>query len=229
MTRSKFRPIASVFTQSHAIRAGRTAMVMALGLSLAACGGIATNRSLDSIHQPVVSHASYSLDVNATSNGLASGEARRLGDWLSAMDLRYGDRVSLEDPLASEQTRAEVAAAVAHFGLLLQHETTMTAGYVNAGTARVVLVRASATVPHCPDWSDGNESNPNNATSRNYGCAVNSNLAAMIANPDDLIKGAKGNGESSAQRSERAINALYAAPTSGTGGALKTDSTKSGS
>ena len=229
MTRSKFRPMASDDTQSPGTRVCRTAIVMALGLSLAACGGIATNRQLDSIHQPVVSHASYSLDVNVSSNGLASGEARRLGDWLSAMDLRYGDRVSLEDPLTSDQTRAEVAAAVSHFGLLLSRETTMTAGYVNAGTARVVIMRASATVPHCPDWSGGNESNPNNATSANYGCAVNSNLAAMIANPDDLIKGSKSDGGSSPQRTDRAINALYGTPASGTGGALKTNSTKGGS
>ena len=225
MTLSKFRP-------APGLRTGwslRTAIALTVGLSLAGCGGIPTNSSLYSIHQPVVDHASFSLDVTASSNGLASGETKRLADWFNAMDLRYGDRISLEDPLASEETRAQVSAAVARFGLLLSHETTMTAGYVNAGTARVVIVRASATVPHCPDWSANSQANPRNATSSNYGCAVNSNLAAMIANPDDLIKGAKSTGATSVENTNRAINAFIGTPVSGKGGALKTDTTKSGS
>ena len=207
----------------------RGAVALALGLGLSACGGMPTNRSMDSIHQPVVSHASFSLDVTAGSNGLASGETKRLADWFNAMDLRYGDRISLEDPLASEETRAQVASAVSRFGLLLSRETAVTAGYVNAGTARVVIVRASATVPHCPDWSANAQANPRNALSSNYGCATNSNLAAMIANPDDLIKGTKSSGTPAVQSNNRAINALYGTPASGTGGKLNVDSTKSGS
>jgi len=225
---SKFRPDLSGATLSSGRHMGSAAIALGLALALAGCGGIPGNRSMYSVHQPVVAHTSYSLDVTADSNGLSPDENRRLADWLGAMDLRYGDKVSLEDPLASEATRAQVASAVSHFGLLLRAESGATAGYVNAGTARVVIVRASATVPHCPDWSANNQANPKNALSSNYGCAVNSNLAAMIANPDDLLSGATSNGETSVQRASRAINAYNATPVSGTGGSLKVNSTKGG-
>ena len=45
-----------------------------------------------------------------------------------------------------------------------------------------------AFVPNCPNWSDttGGE---RETQSSNFGCATNSNLAAMIANPIDLIHG----------------------------------------
>src|SRR5690606_28670750 len=63
-------------------------------------------------------------------------------------------------------------------------------GAVPQGSLRVVITRASAYVPGCPDWSSKSSINFNNATSSNYGCATNSNLAAMVADPNDLIKGA---------------------------------------
>ena len=42
-------------------------------------------------------------------------------------------------------------------------------------------------------------------TSPNFGCATNSNLAAMIANPEDLVLGADGSGNGSATTASRAI------------------------
>ena len=55
------------------------------------------------------------------------------------------------------------------------------------GQARVVITRSTASVPGCPDWSVKTEANYNNATSPGFGCGVNSNLAAMIANPADTF------------------------------------------
>ncbi|HWI87344.1 MAG TPA: CpaD family pilus assembly lipoprotein, partial [Sphingomonas sp.] len=46
----------------------------------------------------------------------------------------------------------------------------------------------SATVPGCPDWSDG-EINPGETMAANFGCATQMNLAAMIADPQDLVSG----------------------------------------
>ena len=45
-----------------------------------------------------------------------------------------------------------------------------------------------ASVPNCPNWgSQGRDSAA--TTDTNYGCATNSNLAAMIDNPADLLHG----------------------------------------
>jgi pilus assembly protein CpaD len=44
-------------------------------------------------------------------------------------------------------------------------------------------------VPSCPDWSTTHENNYNAGNHSNHGCATNSNLAAMVADPEDLIRG----------------------------------------
>lgn len=51
-----------------------------------------------------------------------------------------------------------------------------------------VVTSTRAVVPNCPNWqSAGVDSGA--LTDTNYGCATNSNLAAMIADPMDLIHG----------------------------------------
>lgn len=166
-----------------------TACTLALSLSLAGCGGMASNRTLESVHQPVVEKTNYVFDLNTGPGGLSLPEQRRLAGWFDAMGLRYGDRIYIDDPLASGGTRDAVEAVAARYGMLVSDGAPVTQGYVNAGTARIVVVRASASVPGCPTWKSNSDFNPANGTSSNYGCATNSNLAAMVADPNDLIKG----------------------------------------
>lgn len=202
------------------------ALALSLGTLLAGCGGIATNRSLDSIHQPVVERVNYTLDVATGAGGLSYPEQRRLAGWFEAMDLRAGDRIAIDDPLASEATRATVDALAARYGLLVSETAPATEGYVSAGNARIIVTRSQATVPGCPDWSSRNDFNPNNATSANYGCATNSNLAAMIADPEHLLKGAKAESDTVVMSSNKAIGAYRAQQPSGAGGQLKQTSSK---
>ncbi|WCT72151.1 CpaD family pilus assembly lipoprotein [Sphingomonas naphthae] len=46
---------------------------------------------------------------------------------------------------------------------------------------------AVASVPGCPDWSRPVGTELTSSTTSDYGCATRSNLAAMIADPMDLI------------------------------------------
>ena len=46
------------------------------------------------------------------------------------------------------------------------------------------------TLPHpCPDWSQTQTSNYLNEPHSNYGCAVNTNSAMQVADPNDLVRG----------------------------------------
>ena len=114
---------------------------------------------------------------------------------------------SISTTRSPARRRAPIEAVAGKHGMLLSDGAPVTQGYVNAGTARVVVVRATATVPGCPDWRDNSDTNFANATSHGYGCAVNSNLAAMIADPQHLIHGDKGNGETTIITSNRAVDA----------------------
>jgi pilus assembly protein CpaD len=205
--------------------AAKSAIALSLGLALSGCiGGAPTNRSLESVHQPVVERQSYTLDVTTGPGGISLPEQRRLAGWFEAMDLRYGDRVSIDDPLKSPATRAAVEAVVARYGLLVGEGAPVTAGYVNAGSARIVLTRSIARVPGCPDWSAKSDTNLNNASSSNYGCAGNANLAAMIADPEHLLKGDKGTGETTIMTSTKAIESYRDKAPTGEAG-LKQNST----
>lgn len=196
----------------------KLATALSLGLALSACGGMPTNRELNSLKQPVVERTNYTLDLNAGPGGLSYPEQRRLSGWFEAMDLRYGDRISIDDPMASEATRSGVAAIAARHGLLLSETAPVTSGYVNAGNVRVIVTRAKAHVPGCPDWGGANDANLANATSPGYGCATNGNLAAMIANPDHLVRGAEGGSETVIMSSNKAIDTYREAKPTGQSG-----------
>ena len=201
------------------------ALVLSLAALLGGCGGMATNTQLESIHQPVVQRTNFSLDLTSGPGGLSVPEQRRLSDWFAAMDLRYGDKVSIDDPLSSIQTRSAVEAVASRYGMLVGEDAPATPGYVNAGAIRVVVTRATASVPGCPDASGKSDTNFRNATSSNYGCAINSNLAAMVADPEHLIRGARGNGETVVMSSTKAIDSYRSAAPTGAGG-LKQSSSK---
>ena len=80
-------------------------------------------------------------------------------------------------------------------------------------TNQPVVTADRAIVPDCPNWkSAGRDSAA--LTDSNFGCSINSNLAAMIADPMDLIHG-KSSDLPDALVSHRAVKAWREAePTS---------------
>ncbi len=207
-------------------RAAGVAIALSLGLALAGCGGMPGNRSLESLHQPVVQRANYTLDVTTGPGGLSYTEQGRLAGWFEAMSLRYGDRITIDDPLQSGATRAAVEGLAARYGLLVGGEAPVTPGYVNAGTVRVVVSRSKAAVPGCPDWSSNSDANLANATSGGYGCATNGNLAAMVADPEHLIRGDNTTGSTVVMSSSKAIETYREAKPTGAQGLNKTSSSE---
>lgn len=200
------------------------ALALSLGLTLGACGTMPTHRGLESLNQPVVERTNYAFDVSAGAGGLTIPEQQRLAAWFESMDLRYGDRVSIDDPMMSGATRNAIAKLAARHGILVSEGAPVTSGFVEPGNARVVITRTSASVPNCPNWSDGSDANFNNATHANYGCAINSNIAAMVANPEDLITGQKGSGETVVSTGSKAIASYRKQSPTGEGGLKQTSS-----
>jgi pilus assembly protein CpaD len=73
-------------------------------------------------------------------------------------------------------------------------------------------------VPGCPDWSVHVAEYGTNATSPGFGCSINGNLAAMIADPQQLLHGAAGTGDTVIMSSTKAIETYrQATPTSANG------------
>ena len=206
------------------------AAVSALGLAVAGCASqprqlsAANNFSVYSMHQPVVEHTNYVFDVNAQGDRVSQAELERLAAWFESIELRYGDKLSLDDGGAySTGARADIARLLAEYGLTLEPGAPVTQGAVPQGSVRVVASRSSANVPGCPEWSDPGIESPVR-TGTNYGCSTNANLAAMIANPDDLIHG-RGAADGGAQTAGRAIRVYREGQPTGRQGLQQTTTT----
>ncbi len=206
----------------------RLLLAAALLPAIAAGGCVPSpNRGVESVHQPVVSRADYALDLAKNGDALAPGEASRLSGWLDGLRLGYGDRVAVDDPTGAARAQAGVAQVVAERGLLLADTAPVTPGVLTPGTLRVVVSRMTASVPGCPDWSRMAGSYFDGGTGSNYGCASNTNLAAMVASPTDLVQGAN-SARGDVATSYKAIDAYRKAPPTGGGGTtVKSESTGS--
>ncbi len=203
------------------------ATLAAPALLLGGCMGT-TNRGMESVHQPVVARTDYALDLAIARTGLATGESRRLMAWMNTMHLGYGDHVALDEAgYADSAARNQVANVVASYGLLLSEDRPVTNAPVTPGTLRVVVSRMRAEVPGCPDWSRNASSELQGNTSSNYGCAINTNLAAMIARPGDLVRGADPDTLADTDVNTKAIEAYRRKPATGAG-ALEAVSAKGG-
>jgi len=186
-------------------RNSAAAFALSLGLALSACNEAPVNSSLYSTKQPVVERSNFTLDVAAGPAGLPIPEQQRLDDWFDSLGLKYGDRVALDGGVGNDALRDDVAEIAARRGLLLADGAPLSSGFVQPGSVRIVVTRTTASVPGCPDWQDHFASNLENATSDGFGCAVNGNLAAMVADPEHLLHGAEGTGETVVMSSTKAI------------------------
>ncbi|AEG49057.1 Pilus biogenesis CpaD-related protein [Sphingobium chlorophenolicum L-1] len=205
-------------SRKNIVRFGALAL---MALPLAACQtDQGANRGVQSIHQPVVSHTAFTYDVQAgPDGGLTPLEARRLDDWFVSIGLGYGDQVALATDASyyAPALREGIADIVARHGMLVGEDSSAAAGSAPQGAVRLIVRRATARVPGCPDWSDKPETDQQLGASANFGCGVNGNLAAMIANPEDLVRGQTTDSDLRTATSNRAISTYREKAPTGSG------------
>ncbi len=210
--------------------ASKSVLLLVAAAAISGCAykpGPVPAAGAEPVNIPVVTRAEYALDLAAPGGNIPPAEAARLSGWFAGMDLRYGDTVYVDGGAYSEAARAQVADIASNYGILVSPGAPVTAGAVAPDSVRVVVNRNVASVPNCPNWERKSSPNYNNKTMPNFGCGVNSNLAAMVANPEDLIHGREGSGVGDATTAAKAINVYRTKAPTGTG-ELKDVSTKSG-
>jgi pilus assembly protein CpaD len=198
-------------------------LLIALGLAVAGCQSAGTPdvpaRGLAAVNVPVVTSADYVFDAAAPGGALAPGEGERLNGWFQGLGLGYGDTVYVDGGYAAA-ARAQVSAIAGRYGMIVTPGAPVTAGTVQPASVRVVVARRRAVVPGCPNWKQPSQPDWDNKTMSNYGCAVNSNLAAMIADPEDLIHGREGAAVTDTRTAIRAVDMYRTKPPTGQGGLL---------
>lgn len=198
------------------MRSITTLGLIALSVTLTACGPV--NRGLSSVNQPVVTRTDYVFDARAGMNGLSDSEAARLSGWFDSLQLGYGDHIAVDDPSGSVAAREAVARIAARYGLLVAPTAPVVGGTIEPGSVRVIVSRSVAQVPNCPNWDRKSQPEFAGSTMSNHGCANNSNLAAMVADPEDLIRGRSGDAGTDARVAIRAIRTYRDAEPTGKGG-----------
>ena len=200
-----------------------------LATALAGCGHVPydePSRGVSAVNVPVLTRSEFIFDAAAPDGALSPLESARLDGWFRSLDLGYGDSIHVDGDYAGA-ARGDVAQVAGRYGLLLRDGAPITAGAVPPGTVRVVVSRTRASVPNCPNWSEPSQPNFPNRSMSNTGCSVNGNLAAMVANPEDLIYGREGSSVVDALTSAKAVKSYRNATPTGKEG-LKDISTKKG-
>jgi pilus assembly protein CpaD len=195
-----------------------------LTTALAGCSHVPQDepsRGVSAVNVPVLTRSEFVFDAAAPDGSLSPAESARLDGWFSSLGLGYGDSIYVDGAYA----RDDVARVAGRYGLLLANGAPVTAGAVAPGTVRVVVSRARATVPNCPNWDEKSQPNYANKTMSNYGCGVNGNLAAMVANPEDLIHGRDDGGVGDTRTATKAVESYRKATPTGADG-LKDINTK---
>ena len=183
------------------------------------------SRGLESVNVPIVTRSDYMFDAAAPDGSLPSSEQARLDAWFRGLDLSYGDAIFVEGAYA-DAARSDVARVAGRYGMLVSYGSPVSQGMVAPGSVRVVVSRTRASVPGCPNWSGKSQPNFANHSMSNFGCGVNVNLAAMIADPNDLVWGREGNGYGNADTASRAIRSYRNAKPTGESGLLDVSTKK---
>ena len=196
-------------------------LLIALGSALAGCQTSGRPdvpaAGLPAVNVPVVSSADYVFDAAAPGGNLAPSERDRLNGWFQGLGLGYGDTIYVDGSYAPA-ARTQVAEIAGRYGMMVTPGAPVTAGAVPSGSVRVVVARRRATVPGCPNWSVPSQPDWDNKTMSNYGCGVNSNLAAMVANPEDLLHGREGDVVVDPRTATRAVDMYRSTAPTGTKG-----------
>jgi len=183
-------------------------------------------RGLVAANQPVVTRSDYAMDLAAPDGSLPSSEEARLDGWFRGLGLGYGDNIYVDGDYAGA-ARAEVARIAGRYGMMVSAGSPVTAGTVQPGTVRIVVSRTRASVPGCPNWGRPAAPDFDNQQMPSTGCAVNGNLTAMVADPQDLVYGREAGSVVDAATATKAVNSYRAAPPTGDKG-LQDISTKKG-
>jgi len=141
-------------------------------------------------HEVVVTIERRSLAVHFSPGVEAPDPAQiaALNVLLATGDLGRGDVVRIERPPGP---MAQARAMMLSTGLTREGLSTSTvvSPSTPADELRLQIEHAVASAPGCPDWSKPAGNDFDNTLHSDFGCSTATDLAAMIADPRDLLAG----------------------------------------
>ena len=130
------------------------------------------------------------LAVYATPSGLRPADVNEVIDFAHKAATGAATPVTVAYPAGSKMARQSAGQAA---GILVRQGVARQSIVVtprNGSSNEVTLAFATKAVETkpCGDWSQNMRGNQFNESGPNFGCAYQQNFAAMIANPEDLVR-----------------------------------------
>lgn len=173
----------------------RTASVAAVLLAGSCAAPINDGNGLSS--DPAANHpimvephfTSIKLSFSASQAGLLPDDAEKLDAFVADYLSRGSGSISVSAPAGQEST-----AAISYFGTRLFEmgvpRSRILVGTHEGADARIEIgfIAYQARTNPCGDWSRNLADTAANQTPANLGCAIQTNIAAQVADPRDLIE-----------------------------------------
>jgi len=177
----------------------RLAMPFAAMLALAGCGGF--NGAADAQYDASYTHPiSVQPDVPtlkvAATGHLSNSDRQAIVNFAAAYKDRGHGMLTVAAPSGSANSAAAMNVLVEVRDMLAKagvpEASVSFTPYRASGAAQSAPIIMSykqfvASVAPCGDWSENLAYDPSNGTPKNFGCATQTNLAAMVADPSDLV------------------------------------------
>ena len=148
------------------------------------------------MNDPAVNHpitvephfASIKLSFSAPQAGLLPDDSARLDGFVADYLSRGAGSISVSAPSGPYS-----AAALDYFGERLfsmgvQRSRILVGTHEGDGRVEIGFISYSAHAVECGDWSKNLGDTASNRPAPNFGCAVQKNIAAQVADPRDLIE-----------------------------------------
>jgi len=182
------------------------ALSLATMLLLGACAPVTSYTEAEAPRNLTVDSSTTRLDLRflAGSAQLSPVEAAQLRRLAAKGSIGATDRVTVAaagTPYLVQQRIGTVSALLVPYGIAVSGSQIAN---LPPNHAVVEVIRTLVTLPPCPNWSKKSQPDFENAPSSNFGCATETNLGLMVANPTDLAL-ARADGPTAGQPAAAAV------------------------
>lgn len=166
---------------------------------LAACAPSLTNSQWTDAQSPkenkvLFLRQTHDVRFDPGKDKLSAAELKTLEAFLAREEIDPNDDITLSVANAPDGKGNALSqrrqAAIANYLKSLHLKTALDGeGGAPVDQVTVVVGRYVVVPPNCPDWRKPSEDDPSNTSSSNLGCATETNLGLMVADPRDLVSG----------------------------------------
>ncbi len=162
-------------------------------VGLTGCG-VYLDAELDDVYTPPMHYQRHPITVVKDTarielvphgNGLTAVERNEVARFAQSALINASHSIGLKHPRSARATADEVASILMEQGV--PPARIVATAYDRRGPVVLTFTRNMAVMSPCGDWNESLSRSGENEPFPNFGCAHQQNIAAIVANPNDLV------------------------------------------